>query len=78
MEPEELYNDWDSDSVVSVPTMYSMLFTFLQGSKRRQALNFHIGSDVTRIIFDHLNIRTPNGIKWASFNNKALNSAESS
>jgi hypothetical protein len=67
-----------SDGDIPVPTMYSLLYTFLQGSKRRQALNFHIGSEVTRKIFDHLNIQTPDGIKWSSFSSKALNSAESS
>ena len=63
-----------SDAVVSVPTMYSMLYTFLQGSKRKQSLNFHLGLDLTRKIFDHLNIRTPDGVKWSSFSSKALNS----
>ena len=53
MVPEELYDEWDWHSVVTVPTMYSMLFTFLQGSKRKQALNFRLGSDVTRKIFDY-------------------------
>jgi hypothetical protein len=60
-----------SDAVITVPTMYSMLYTFLQGSKRKQSLNFHLGLDLTRKVFDHLNIRTPDGVKWAGFNQAA-------
>jgi hypothetical protein len=52
---------------ITVPTMYSMLYTFLQGSKRKQSLNFHLGLDLTRKVFDHLNIQTPDGVKWAGF-----------
>jgi hypothetical protein len=63
----------DLNAVISVPKMYSMLFTFLQGSKRKQSLNFNLGLDLTRKIFDHLNIRTPDGVKWISFSGKALN-----
>ena len=66
MVPEGMENE--SNSIVTVPEMYSMLFTFLQGSKRRQALNFHLGSDVIRKIFDYLNIRTKDGVRWSSFN----------
>jgi hypothetical protein len=67
MLPEEIENERTWDSVVTVPTMYSILYTFLQGSKRKQSSNFHIGSDLTRKIFDHLNIRTKDGLKWSSF-----------